>query len=204
MTADTYAVGEIAWQRNFNKAKELAKQTGKPMLLDFTASWCGPCKKMEAEVWNQPEIVAAAAKFVPVAVDIDSDSGTAGRYNANPIPLIVVTDPWGNVLNRNSGYMSAHRLSKMLAPVPADFSPVAEQMATLARNEKNAPALVRVGEFYVNIGALDMGNVYFERALKTDAAKTDEKLRGNLLFAIGLNHWRLRPLKKARKILRNT
>ncbi len=59
------------WMDNFDKAKARAKAENKNILLDFTGSdWCGWCKKLDAEVFYQPEWKSYAAKnFVLVVVD---------------------------------------------------------------------------------------------------------------------------------------
>ena len=38
---------QIVWEKDFKKAQALALETGRPLLLDFTAPWCKPCKMMD-------------------------------------------------------------------------------------------------------------------------------------------------------------
>ena len=63
---------EIQWVR-YDKGLATAKEEGKPILIDFTTSWCGWCKKMEREAFSDERIIKMLNdEFVPVRVDGDS------------------------------------------------------------------------------------------------------------------------------------
>lgn len=75
--AGPVAAGDI-WTNDINAALEEARDTGKDILLFGTTTWCGPCKKLKADVLTNPEFKAFVAKhFVPVWVDVDNDDLSA-------------------------------------------------------------------------------------------------------------------------------
>lgn len=66
-----YKAHAKGWEVDINKAYEISKKTGKPIMANFTGSdWCGWCKKLKAEVFDTPEFKAWAAKNV-VLVELD-------------------------------------------------------------------------------------------------------------------------------------
>ncbi|KAI4351588.1 hypothetical protein L6164_005934 [Bauhinia variegata] len=71
------------WQLHFNEVKD----TPKLMVIDFFASWCGPCKFIE------PDIQAMAEKFTDVEfakIDVDELSDVAREFQVQAMPTFVL------------------------------------------------------------------------------------------------------------------
>lgn len=108
----------IAWRTDFQAASVEARTTGKPVLLDFSASWCPPCQVMKHDVWPDEKVrQAVEAGYIPVLLDVDAAASQeiAQHYKVNGVPTILVVDADGRVL-RQSGYMSRSAALAFLNP----------------------------------------------------------------------------------------
>jgi thioredoxin 1 len=74
---------------------------GKPMLVDFWATWCGPCKKIG------PYIEELAEKYGDQAiigkVDVDDNDNLAIRFGIRNIPTILFLDKNGEIVDKQVG-----------------------------------------------------------------------------------------------------
>lgn len=73
-----------------------------PVVCDFYATWCGPCK-MLAPVMEEVSEQFSGAKFVKV--DVDENMELAARYGVMSIPLVAVFKG-GEMVEKSLGYMT--------------------------------------------------------------------------------------------------
>jgi len=110
--------GEIRWTYDVDKGLEQAKRQGKPVMIDFMAVWCPPCKAMEDSTFSERAVVEKASAFVPVRIDIDKQRGVAAKYGALArkyggigIPNILFLSADGKKLTHIVGYYGPRELA---------------------------------------------------------------------------------------------
>ena len=88
------------------KVLQAAKDSGKPVLVDFFTEWCGWCKVMDRDVFSDAGVVEFAnAKILLFRVDAEKGEGPAlaKKYGVNGYPTFVFMDGTGSELDRQVG-----------------------------------------------------------------------------------------------------
>ena len=82
-----------------------------PVLVDFTAEWCGPCKMMAPELKKLVDMHGDSLRVIKV--DIDKNPAAANAYQVQSVPTLMLFRK-GEQLWRQSGAMSATQISAMV------------------------------------------------------------------------------------------
>src|SRR6266550_2670294 len=121
---------ELPWQSDWKVAFQKAKEQRRMVFVDYFATWCEPCRTMDATVFRDAVVQQRLSDFVLLRVDVDR-STIARAHFVSALPSYVVYDPGERERFRISG-------SK-----PSDlFSAAIEQIRI------TAPSFVRASEMF--------------------------------------------------------
>jgi protein disulfide-isomerase len=93
----------IPWRTDLSAARAEAAAQHKPLLVYFTATWCGPCQKMKKTTWADNDVKAAMERYVPVKIDVDAQKAIAGQFRIEAMPTYVVVNEAGDEVRRDVG-----------------------------------------------------------------------------------------------------
>jgi thioredoxin-like negative regulator of GroEL len=131
----TAACAEIpnGWGTNYTSASSEAASAKKPVLIFFTASWCGPCKMMIRLTLTNSAVQQALSTMAHVAIDIDEQQDLAAKYSVSAIPTFLILSDSGAEVRRTTGFQTVPDFMQWLTN---GVSEAQEAAARRAINEK--------------------------------------------------------------------
>ncbi len=83
----------------------------KPVLVDFFATWCGPCKMQSPILESLKKDIGDTASIIKI--DVDKNQQLAHKYQIKGVPTLMIFKQ-GRIIWRKSGVVQAHELERLL------------------------------------------------------------------------------------------
>ncbi|HQU83525.1 MAG TPA: thioredoxin family protein [Pyrinomonadaceae bacterium] len=181
---------QTIWVKDYQNALKISKETGKPLLLDFTASWCPPCRLMEQTFWDRAEVAEFSKQFVFVKIDADQNAELKMKYGVSGLPTVILADAWGESVDSHRGFgQNGDRvILEKLANFPKDFSSMKQSGERREKNANDLDALYQFADFYHRQKLYQFSIGFYKKILKLE--NIPEK-RENTLLNLAYEHLHL-------------
>ena len=172
-------------KQSFAQTLEQAKKENKLIFLDAFASWCGPCKLLDKNVFPKKEVGDYFnANFLNLHIDMEKGEGIeiAKRYGIYSYPTLLFIDGDGKVVYKAAGYMSPQELISIAKEAVNPENTLENKIAKFEAGEKDPEFLMGlIKNTYSSDFSLaqKVATRYFQT--RTDATYSKEEA-GMLLF----------------------
>jgi thioredoxin:protein disulfide reductase len=113
----------LSWEHaDITVAREKALREQRPLLVDFTAAWCGACKELDKLTFSEPRVASEAGRFIAVKVDAtNSDDpkveAAMQDFKVIGLPTVVVHDSSGKEALRCTDFVEADPFLEVIKKV---------------------------------------------------------------------------------------
>lgn len=114
---DSVSEKGLKWVDSYQAGMAAAQKQKRPALIKFEAEWCEWCKKMDSEVFAQPQIIKALEHYVCIKVDVDKQRNAALAYKVRSLPRVIIVNIHNEIVGDWLGFREAPEFSKSLEDV---------------------------------------------------------------------------------------
>jgi thioredoxin:protein disulfide reductase len=120
--ADAASGPEITWLTSEEAGRAKAQAEGKPVLIDFGATWCAACKELEHETFPASSVRKEAQRFVAIRVDASDDENAetarlTKKYDVKGLPTVIMLDKDGKEVTRFTEFVKPDPFSAAMKKV---------------------------------------------------------------------------------------
>lgn len=181
LISNFYAKAQVKWNYDDKIALMLARQENKFIVVDFWATWCIPCQKMNSRLWENEKMNKYRDKFIFLKVNIDTNKNFASRFNANIIPRIIVIDASYHKLCDKKGFKNPETYFNLLDNIPTAPNELTLLLTDLSGSiNKKIQSLYNLGKLYQEIAHKTKHQLIQSDIFKLSSSIFDKVISTNL------------------------
>ena len=134
-SAGEFTKGSPKFITSYRKLLSEQKETGKPAIVVFSATWCGPCQTMKNKVYPSAAVQPFHDKFLWAYLDADDrmNEKAKEKFAVSGIPHIEFLNPAGESIGQQVGSNSPEAFAKKLEEILAKAGPAEKKPKTAAK-----------------------------------------------------------------------
>jgi len=190
---------DVDWVPSFDAAKEIAARENKLIVLDVSADWCPPCRKMAREVYPDSRFVEFSKSQVFMLVDAYNDpegQKLARKFDVEVFPTIIVINAGGTEIDRLTGGLDTENLIRDLTSIFSNPVPYEELNERADREAENAELQQLAGERAFQRDDFKRATRYLEQASRL-ADPADLSVKAKTLSLLAYSGLKSRDFEKS-------
>ena len=178
---DAQVVTKAPYVEGFEKAKEIAADGSKPIIIDFYTDWCSWCKKFDKEQMTTAQAIDYFTNEVVMAkVNAEVDTVLAKKFGVKGYPTFVLTSSSGDEIDRISGYLEIDEFIKTMSDYQKGIGTLQAVLADALKSEDRA-LYYTLADKYKYRGDSENARVWFDKIL---SGADKDSLSGEASMAI--------------------
>ena len=181
------AAGGVTWAKgSFKDALAGASKAKSPLMVDVYATWCGPCQKLDSEVFPTAAVGKEAASFVAVKIDGETEEGEAlvAKYNVVGYPTVLFLTPSGEEIDRIFGFLAADEFAQTMRDYRSGKSTLADLQQQLKAKPKDLGLKFEVGRRLAIKGVAEEARRILDE-VRADDADNKQGLASKSMYVLG-------------------
>ncbi len=160
----------VKWEKDWDTALKSAQSSKKMIMIDFYTDWCGWCKKLDADVFQNVEFEKVSKDFLAVKLNAEKEGETlAKKFEVDGFPTIVFVDSKGDLVGKIVGYLPLPDFTHQTKLIQNSFNTFSKSLDTVKTKPNDADALSNVALGYALRGKVKESEEFLTRAEKANA-----------------------------------
>jgi len=178
---------DVKWNDEpFDQVLARAKQENKYVFIDFYATWCGPCKRLDEKVYPDATVSGLLNSMVSVKYDAEKEPWLpiAKKYKVNKYPTLLVLDPNGQEVDRHIGYLDPEPFVATIEGYRNGIATTAALTAQIKETPDDLDLLYKLGMKHADAGRSVDAATVLGKAMELDPKDTKGR-NAEMLYALG-------------------